>query len=204
MNIDNISRYAYLGRRDKDWYAECRKTLVDIFGEDELWLVTSLLAATSINSSLKSNITLFRKAYYEIKNNLPIGNYLPIIKSQIHLIRNCEDLSGRKINSFACAMRGDRFAVVVDIWITRAFGMDRQYKRLSGPHKDRMHDGGPTNKQYTIIESWIRQEAAYRQMYPAELCAMIWGGIRRERSGDNQTKYCDFLRQKLTNLFNVI
>jgi hypothetical protein len=204
MKIDNISRYVWLGRKDKTWYSDCKETLIDLFGEDELSLVTNLLAGTSINTSLKGNITLFRRAYYEIKNELPTSNYLPNIQQQINQIREGKELTGRKINSFAKAMRGDVNAIVVDIWILRAFELDRKYRRNSGPHEGTFRSGGATDKQYSLIESWIRQEAIYRSLLPYELCSMIWGGVRREQSGDNETRYCDILRQLLTNLFQVI
>lgn len=201
MNVENISRYVWLGEKDKNWYADTRATLVDIFGEDDLPLVAKLLAATSINTSLKSNITLFRRAYYEIKNDLPVGDYLPNIQAQLRQVRAGGELTGRKINSFARSMQGDVNAVVVDIWLLRAFGEDRKYKRaLSGLERS----GGATDKQYTTIEAWVRKEAFYRHLTPCELGAMIWGGVRREQSGDNETRYCDFLKYQFSNLFNVI
>lgn len=69
----------------------------------------------------KSNVTLFRR--YEIENDLPVGNYLPNIQDQLRLIRSGQPLSGRKINAFARAMAGDQNAVVVDIWLLRAFDL---------------------------------------------------------------------------------
>lgn len=201
MNTENISRYIYFGRTDKDWYADCRATLVDLFGADRLTLVTDLLAATSINTSLTSNVTLFRRAYYEIKNDLPVGKYLPIIQAQLNQVRSGIGLTGRKIRSFAAAMRGDSYAVVVDIWLLRAFGEDRKYRR-SASGLDR--SGGPTDAQYSKIETWVRMEALYRGVTPAQLGACIWSGIRREVGRNPQTRYCDFLRYHLTNLYNVI
>jgi hypothetical protein len=204
MNIENISRYIYLGRKDQTWYCDCKNTLLELFGKAELPLVTDLLAATSINSSLQSNITLFRKAYYEIKNDLPAGKYLPNIRTQILQIRTGLGLSGRKITSFAKAMRGDTNAVVVDIWLLRAFQIDKKYMRYSGPHEGTLRAGGPTDKQYTMIEDWIRLEAKYRGFFPAEISSMIWSGIRKEQTGQAETRYCDQLKFQLSNLFQVI
>lgn len=98
-------------------------------------------------------------------------------------------------------MQGDQNAVVVDIWILRAFDEDRKTVRRSGPHEGLKRSSGATDKQYTIIEAWIRQEAMYRQLHAAELCSMIWGGIRREIGRDNETRYCDFMKQQLITLF---
>lgn len=189
MNTENISRYAWKGRNDKTWYFDCRQTIVDIFGESEVKLVSNLLAATSIHTSLKANIQLFRKAYYEIQENKPFSNYLPNITDQLNKVRAGGELSGRKIRSFSHAMQGDKNAVVVDLWFMRAF---------------QMRTKSPTPKQYDIIEAWTRLEATYRGYTAVEFGAMIWGGVRREMNGDNQTRYCDFLKYHLNNLFKVI
>lgn len=201
MNTENISRYVYFGRSDLNWYADCRATLVDLFGEDQLPLITDLLAATSINTSLVSNVTLFRRAYYEIQNGLPVGKYLPNIQAQLTQIRAGTGLTGRKIRSFSEAMRGNSNAVIVDIWLLRAFGEDRLYLRRDSALE---RSGGATDAQYNKIESWVRLEAMYRGLTPVQLGAMIWGGVRREVGRNPQTRYCDFLRYHLTNLYNVI
>jgi hypothetical protein len=131
MNTSKIARYVWIGRKDFNWYRDCEEVFVELFGRDRLRLVCQLFAATSINTSLKANITLFRKALYEIDNGLPRGKYLPNIQAQIDSIRAGGELSGRKINSFARAMSGDPDAVVVDVWLLRAFDMDKKYFRKS-------------------------------------------------------------------------
>lgn len=129
MNTDKIARYLWIGRKDIDWYKDCQSVFVELFGEHRLSLVCQLFAATSINTSLKANITLFRRALHEIDNNLPRSKYLPNIEQQIDQIRSGKPLTGRKIRSFASAMSGDKNAVVVDVWLLRAFDMDRKYFR---------------------------------------------------------------------------
>lgn len=189
MNTDSIGRYVWNGRKDKNWYADCRAAFVDLFGEENIPLVTKLFAATSINTALKANVTLFRRAYYEIKFELPIGKYLPNIQNQLQYIREGGELSGRKINNFAKAMSGDTSAVVVDVWICRAFGLI-----VSSPSK----------KQYDEIEAWITGQASKMNLQPCELCAMIWSGVRSEGSRERDTKYISLLRSQLINLYGVI
>lgn len=129
MNTDKIARYVWKGRHDILWYRRAQDLFTELFGSGRLELVTKLFAATSINTSLKANITLFRRALHEIDNDLPIGAYMPNIRQQLEQIRAGNELTGRKINSFARSMRGDKDAVVVDIWLLRAFDMDRKYFR---------------------------------------------------------------------------
>ena len=87
MNTDNIEKYLQIGQRDINWYQDCEALFVGLFGEDKLTTVCKIFAATSINTSMKANITLFRKALYEIENDLPIGAYMPNIKMQLEKIR---------------------------------------------------------------------------------------------------------------------
>lgn len=207
LNTKHIDRYVQIGKHDKNWYHECQVVFEELFGADELELVAKLFAATSMNTSLKSNITLFRKAYYEIKNDMPIGNYLPGIKAQIGYIRAGESLRGLKINSFQRAMSGDPNAVVVDLWISRAFGIHRTYFRQTkgkpqGIGRDRT--GGISNGEYRKVEKWIRNRAKKVGLEPRQLCAMIWSGVRISMGGGRETHYKSILRFHLNNLFNVI
>jgi hypothetical protein len=207
MNTDKISYYMQKGSRDMFWYHECQKVFEELFGPDRLHLVCKLFAATSINTSLKSNITLFRRALYEIENGLPVGRYLPNIQNQLTRIRSGDELSGRKINSFAKAMSGDKDAVVVDIWLLRAFSMDRKYfRQKKGAIKGRgiYRSGGATDKQYTLIENYVRKVAKRKKVEARQVSSMIWAGVRMDTNGDKETHYKDILRSNFVNLFNVI
>lgn len=204
MNTERIAEYVWIGRQDQHWYADCQKLFEKHFGKEQLPLITKLFAATSINTSLKSNVKLFRKALYEIQNDLPVGNYLPNIQNQLAKIRAGQELSGRKISSFARAMSGDKDAVVVDIWLLRAFGMDRKYMRHTGPHKGLMRDGGATDKQYTAIETWVREKAKAMGLEARELSSILWAGVRIAHSGDKNTHYKELLDYHLNNLFGCL
>lgn len=188
--IDSIIK---AGRHDRDWYQHTESLFVWLYGRDKLITVCNLFAATSINSSLESNVRLFRRALYEIENNLPVGKYLPNIRNQITRIRNGEELSGRKIRSFARAMSGGVDAVVVDIWLLRAFNQDRQYKRHTGPHAGTIRSGGATPKQYDAIETYVRDRAYDMSIQPRQLSAIIWSGCRGLRSGKMTSRYDSLL-----------
>lgn len=213
----------WLGRGDINWYSDCQAMFIELFGQEKLQLVCRLFAATSINTSLKANITLFRRAFYEIENGLPIGDYLPNIRQQLQQIREGSPLTGRKINNFANAMAGDKNAVVVDVWILRAFGQDKKYFRRSGEktpdyigalftemwssyplNKGLYRSGGATDRQYTLIEAYIQEQAREMGLEPRQFCAMLWAGIRIQTTGNNQTHYREQLRYQLDNLFKCI
>lgn len=207
LNTSKIARYAWIGRKDLLWYSIAQTLFTDLFGAERLGLVTKLFAATSINTSLKANITLFRRALYEIENDKPVGRYLPNIKMQLEQVRAGNDLTGRKINSFAAAMAGDVDAVVVDIWLLRAFQIDRKYFRKGKPgtkQRGNNRSSGPTDNEYTAIENYVREEAKAMNLEARQLSAMIWSGVRIDQSGDKETHYERILRGHFNNLFNVI
>lgn len=206
MDTSNIAKYINIGQRDIDWYQGTQHVFEDLFGKEKLQLVCNLFAATSINTALKGNVTLFRRAYYEIENNLPVGRYLPNIQTQLTRVREGKELSGRKIRSFAKAMAGDKNAVVVDVWLLRAFGLDKKYVRKPKGGKGRglARSGGLTDRQYTMIENFCRELADILGLEPRQVSSMIWAGARIDTNGDTHTRYDHFLKTKLTNLFNVI
>lgn len=201
LDTSKIHRYVWRGRQDVNWYQECEQLIEERYGIPDKRLVAQLLAATSINSSMKSNVTLFKKCYAAIKNGKAIPKMLPNIMAQIEFLLTAGEISGRKINSFADAMSGNTQAVVVDIWLLRAFHMDRQYKRHTGPHAGRERSGGANDKQYSLIEGWVREEAFYMGLEPRQLSAMIWSGIRTATNGKDKTHYKQILVEASMELF---
>lgn len=190
LDYSNIAQYIWVGQRYKNWYKDCTDILIEIFGDKNLDLVSSLIAATSINTSLKSNITLFKKAYTEFKEGREFSNYLPIIKTQLEQIRSGKGLTGRKISSFAKSLAGDKNAVVVDLWMLRAFGIDK--KR------------GATKREYDTIEAYITEQAHIMGLHPCELQAIIWVGIRKIQTGSVDNSFEYMLRYNFNNLFSNI
>jgi hypothetical protein len=72
-------------------------------------------------------------------------------------------LNGEKTNQFARAIAGDEGAVVVDVWIARAAGLDRD---------------APTTVQYREISSAIRSLARKHNITPRTMQALIWIMVR--------------------------
>jgi hypothetical protein len=218
VDVDKVERFIKVGWKDRNWYNECQQLFEDLFGKDDLELVCDLFAATSINTSLKSNITLFRRAFYEIKNDLPVGSirgkkgeplgYLPNIHTQLTNIREGKGLSGRKIRSYSDCMSGRRTNIIVcDIWLLRTFDQDQKYfRQTKGKEKGRgiYRSAGATDKQYTMIEEWCRDKAERLGIETRQLSAVLWSGARISTNGDTQTHYKELLTNKIINLFGVI
>jgi hypothetical protein len=201
MDDSRIDMYIRHGFKDKDWYDECAKLLTDLYGAENLKLVADIIAATSINSTLKSNIALFRKAHYQLLNGKPFEGFMPAIKRQLEQIRDGTGISGQKITAFSAAIQGDKNAVVVDTWLVRALGMERTYKRHTGPHKNKERGGGVSKQDFKIIEGYVRERAKTMDLEPRQLSAIIWTGIRVLSTDEKESRYSTILQLKEFNMF---
>ena len=82
MNFPNhgnkINHYFNLGKSGAKWYNETRKQVEFVFGEDTD-LFCDMLAVTSPNTTVKSNVTLAMKAYRQYKNGEEYTGYMQVI-----------------------------------------------------------------------------------------------------------------------------
>lgn len=164
-------------------------------------MAIDVMAATSMNTSLKGNITQFIKMMYVIKNDLPFPKLMPNMSDHLRLVKEGKPLRGRKVFNFSEAMKGNPNAVVVDIWILRAFKVDKQ-RKMKTKRGVRMKSGGATKSAYDAIEKWIQEKALEINWQPRQLCAAIWSGVRTESTNKgNTTTYSDILSMKLNTLF---
>jgi hypothetical protein len=198
LNVDNIPLYASLGASEKNWYRDTNREICNIFPFESPALIIDMLAATSIRASVSSNVTQFFKAYNQHRASRPFVGFLDAVKINLERAVKGQPLTGRKIRNFSEAMKGNPEAVVCDIWICRALGVDRKYIRegYSVPLS-----GGPTDKIYTAVENYFRQAAREKGLEPRGLCAMVWAGIRiHERAEGIGTRYTNFLLKRTNQL----
>jgi hypothetical protein len=211
-----IARYMNNGHHDENWYEETGKEIVSLFGRFDKELIVSLLSATSIRASLPSNVTKFYKVlnqfFEERVRPVLVGDrkkpkvinsfFSGELDATVHHLNAIKEgswlsdpenrkKSGRKIKNFADAMLDNIFAIVADVWITRAFGCDR--KRT---FRSRTTSQSPTQAIYDAIEWYLQTIGELVNKTPRGLCATIWSGIRQEQSrGD--TRYTDALKKRL-------
>ena len=106
-------------RIELDWYTLSRHAIQRHYPKD--WRkFAGYLAATSVNATVKANLTLAKKA-----------------------------------------LLGDKFAVVVDRWMARAYGYE-----------------SVTPKNYPVIHCAIIRESEENNMLPAEYQAQLWAETR--------------------------
>lgn len=183
---DFVIKYIKLGWASRFWFEECERVLVDLFPDPTF--AANLLAATSPRNTLRSNVKLFRRALFEWeRGELDLTGYFPSVAGNVSRVLNGEPIQGRKVRAFAAAMTGDVNAVVVDMWLMRAFGY----------RGDR-----PTPSQFASITRDVRELAPYYGLQPRQLSAVLWAGCRRYYTGQTENHYTAILRQEFQTLFS--
>ena len=143
-----------------DWYTESRESAREHFPDNwELFL--AFLAVTSVNTTVKANVTLALKAWKQNENGADFRGYLTAVITNLERAKNGESLTGPKVRAFYAALLGDKNAVVVDRWMARAYGFDKV-----------------TSANYPKIEALIRQDAKTQKQAPSDFQAILWAKIK--------------------------
>lgn len=179
------------------WYSDTRAEIVRVFGPDSA-LFTRILAATSPRKSVKANLTEALRVFSLIRpyiDNYEAERPEQFSKFEAHnlnlfRISKGEALSGLKVRAFCRALLGDCQAVTVDMWIAKAFNINRplrvsdfvgiEYviKEATGAWKDREYSKGHT-----------------RTLSPAQAQACIWHTIRKRSGLTESNSFAYYLKQ---------
>jgi hypothetical protein len=124
---------------------EVGATVVSAFSPRERW---SINVARAIAFSLGQDVAC-------LKNNLVMANNA--------LTMGFKALNGLKTNAFAKAIAGDEQAVVIDVWMLRAVGIERKT---------------PNQTQYKELADAVRKAAFDFGMTPRAMQALIWIVVR--------------------------
>jgi hypothetical protein len=124
---------------------EVGATVVSAFSPRERWSVN---VARAIAFSLGQEVTC-------LKNNLVMANNA--------LSLGFSALKGAKTNAFAKAIAGDEQAVVIDVWMLRAVGIEKKT---------------PTLNQYRELVDAVKKTAFDFGMTPRAMQALIWIVVR--------------------------
>ena len=124
---------------------EVGATVVSAFSPRERWSVN---VARAIAFSLGQNVTC-------LKNNIVMANNA--------LTMGFNALKGMKTNAFAKAIAGDEQAVVIDVWMLRAVGIEKKTPNQSG---------------YNELANAVKTVAFEFGMTPRSMQALIWIVIR--------------------------
>jgi hypothetical protein len=97
-----------------------------------------------------------------------LGNHIPGFKNNMLMANNAiafgyDALKGMKTNAFAKAIAGDEQAVVIDVWMLRAVGIEKKT---------------PNQSQYNDLVDAVKKTAFEFGMTPRAMQALIWIVVR--------------------------
>ncbi len=128
---------------------EVGASVVSAFSPRERW---SLNVAKAISFSLGETVTA-------------LGNNIRMANASLEL--GFKALNGAKTNAFAKAIAGDENAVVIDVWMLRAVGIEKK---------------SPTQSQYKKLADAVTATATMYGMTPRSMQALIWVIVRGNAS----------------------
>jgi len=158
-----------------NWYSESRTAIKRVYGQD--WkLFAALLAATSPHASVKCNLTLAKKAYWQLREGrLARNGFNRTHWSNIQRVAQDLPLQGQKVSRFYENLIGNEQCVTVDIWVLRHYEIKLK---------------SPSAKLYKQLEKLVQDEAGALGISPAHHQANIWAEARKSNGS-----FADGLRQ---------
>ena len=148
------------------WYFEAQEVAEDVAENmgASLEIGASIVAAFSPRERWASNVA---KALAFSMNKPVTGLSNNLRMAQDAMTLGFDALKGLKTNAFARAIAGDTDAVVIDVWMMRAAGMDND---------------SPTKGQYREISDAVRIVAEEFGITPRTAQALIWIIVRGSAS----------------------
>lgn len=161
-----LEEYARAGKDGKHWYTDAWRTIGDLTPCG--WTpkdFAAIVAITSPRVHVKKNISLALE-FAEL-GRISSG-HLPTVATALAKHVQTGDVAGPKVSAFYRALTGDHNAVVLDVWMARAFGMEQ------------------TDKAFRRVgtQEWMTQcvtrTAGFLGYTPRQTQACVWYGAMRE------------------------
>lgn len=141
----DAERVAHEVARNLDVSLEVGASVVSAFSPRERW-------TSNVEKAVSFSLG---KKVVGLSNNLAMA--------QKALTKGFDALNGMKTNAFAKAIAGDENAVVIDVWMLRALGIEKK---------------SPTQSQYKLMAKAVSTVAATYGMTPRAMQALIWIIVR--------------------------
>ena len=154
---------ARAGASERDWYARAELSIRAYATERgfDPARVADVLSLTSPRVSVSRNVRIAR---HYLETGAPTSDTMWSVRAALAHYEDTGEIRGPKTGAFARALMGDPDAVVVDVWVLRAFDL-RGWKSL-------------TPKRYRDVSARIRRLATVLGWTPVECQAAMWTGIR--------------------------
>lgn len=118
-----LARYAVAGAHGRAWYDETREAITDLayILDVQPQYLADVLAITSPRVHVRRNI---RIAVRYIRTG-DLDGVLPGVRAALAHYEATGEIRGPKTSAFAAALMGDPDAIVLDVWMARALGVDQ-------------------------------------------------------------------------------
>lgn len=144
------------------WYLDAERVAEKVAANLNISLenAASVVSAFSPRERWTANVA---KAIAFSLGETPVGlsNNLRMAKAAVSI--GFDALKGPKTNAFARAIAGDENAVVVDVWMMRALGLEKK---------------SPNGEEYKTIARAVKTVATLYGMTPRAMQALIWIIVR--------------------------
>ena len=162
-----VKELAKEGEPARFWYEQSGKALLDITGgnKQDAKKLLSIIAITSPQMDVLTNFGQMIKGYYKaIKGEAPLAGRFPkAMAERIEKVMAGEEFGGLKTDKFyrnlMTVVEGGVPDVTVDMWMMRAFGIDKD---------------SPTDLEYRRIEKHVQNIAEDLNWEPHQVQAAIW------------------------------
>ncbi len=159
-----IAKKATFGQVEQasKWYLDAERVAHEVARnlDSDLEVGASVVSAFSPRERWTNNV---QKAIAFSLGQTVVGlpNNLKMAKKA--LVLGFDSLNGQKTNAFARAIAGDESAVVIDVWMLRALGIEKKT---------------PTQAQYVEMARAVKKVAIELGMTPRAMQALIWIVVR--------------------------
>ena len=171
VRVRILTEYARAGASHKGWYEETTKHLRE-FSRNSGYPIEQVAAVFSILSPrvrVSTNYNLLRKYFFhKSKGHESPSEMMEVMRSTRSALYHWERtgaIRGPKTSAFCRALLGDPNAVVLDLWMARALGVEQS--TLS------------RKKVYDTNAALVASVADILQMTPAQAQAAIWFGVSK-------------------------
>lgn len=124
-SINKLQEFALLGEVNKDWYKNAKINMA-LTAKEKDWDLNryiDVMAITSPRVSVKRNMYL---AEHYMTHGQHASFFMPNIRAGLDHYELTGEIRGPKTSEFAKAIRGDGSAVVLDVWMARAFNVEQK------------------------------------------------------------------------------
>ena len=164
-SVATLVKLAEQGAAGRKWYTDAKQQIIEAARILDVtpWYYADILSLFSPRVSVLRNIRL-------ANHYIGVGSFHPTVmrgvKAAVLHYEATGEIRGPKTGAFARALLGVTDAVVLDVWMAKAFGCEqRQFTRPA---------------VYSICEQRIRKAATILGWTPCEVQAAVWTATVRQ------------------------